>query len=572
MRAARGATTTVTLLLSICLVVTSAAVGDNRREVSAAETGLPIRGLFSPVFAGDIDKMVRFIRDDLPREGVNALILEFAGYSYQFESHPKLAGPGALQHEDVKRLATACRQARIQLIPLLNCFGHQSWKDDRFRLLEVYPQFDAAPNQPTDYTRSWNPLHPKLHPIIFDLIDELIEATEAEAFHVGLDEVFMMPGKGTPYYEGQSRAEMFALQVNTLREHLAEQDVTMWMWGDRLIPADRFGLDKWEADANTGELATHPAIDKIDPEGIVICDWHYRSAPMTANYFADHGFEVVVAPWRTPYTALKQLRLAEQAKPDNRRRIRGAVQTHWGHFERFIDAYHGRTEEAESFEAAYSLEVLAKRWRGQSDATDPSLPNDRITVSLLLDAEQKDAQVVGSPESVEGVKGRALAFDGEDDGLWAKVPEGMRMEQFTAAFWVNVPNEPTLRRHFFEVTGSRGGIVGEIDWAGRPCVGLVGQLPGRHAHYLPKAVKGADLRSRGWTHLAFVFSSTRGRQQIYIDGQRVGGTKWFGWGDLQTLSVGYGKQKGKPIRATIDEFKLFSRPLDVDEIKTLADR
>ena len=50
----------------------------------ADPTPLPIRGLQVRVLRPDeVDTAVRFIREDLPKEGVNVLVLEFE-YTYQF--------------------------------------------------------------------------------------------------------------------------------------------------------------------------------------------------------------------------------------------------------------------------------------------------------------------------------------------------------------------------------------------------------------------------------------------------------------------------------------------------------
>src|SRR4051812_16703057 len=57
---------------------------------------LPIRALLlSAPDSTDVSLFCKFIRDALPREGVNTLVVRF-GYRYQFESHPELAAPGAL--------------------------------------------------------------------------------------------------------------------------------------------------------------------------------------------------------------------------------------------------------------------------------------------------------------------------------------------------------------------------------------------------------------------------------------------------------------------------------------------
>ena len=82
------------------------------------------------------------------------------------------------------------------------CLGHQSWANHIGKLLLVYPQFDETPeiknpqvyvwpNEDNLYCRSYCPLHPDLHRIIFDVVDELNDVFESNAFHAGMDEVFL---------------------------------------------------------------------------------------------------------------------------------------------------------------------------------------------------------------------------------------------------------------------------------------------------------------------------------------------------------------------------------------------
>src|SRR6185295_13708732 len=123
----------------------------------------------------------KFVREALPQEGVNTLVLRF-GYHYQFASHPELAAPGALSRTDVKEILRACKDAGVKLVPKMNLFAHQSDRTNIFPLLAKYPQFDESPdfNPPNPwrdggahdfYTKSVCPLHPDLLPVIFPLMD-----------------------------------------------------------------------------------------------------------------------------------------------------------------------------------------------------------------------------------------------------------------------------------------------------------------------------------------------------------------------------------------------------------------
>jgi hypothetical protein len=171
-----------------------------------------------------------------------------------------------------------------------------------------------------------------------DFIDELAEACDAKAFHVGMDEVFLLADPDCPRCQGKDPAELFAGEVRALQAHLDEIGCRTWMWGDRFLDGRATGLGKWEASMN----GTAPAIDQV-PKDFVICDWHYDSAPETPRYFARRGFDVVVCPWREPAVALAELAhlraIRAGADPEVARRGLGVVQTTWCGFTRFAEAY-----------------------------------------------------------------------------------------------------------------------------------------------------------------------------------------------------------------------------------------
>ena len=311
--------------------------------IQAAETAsLPIRGLhLSAPAKTDLPLAEKFIADALPKTGVNTLILEF-DYNYDFQSRPEFAAPDALGQKEVRRLAQLCRDHGIALIPQLNCLGHQSWAKKNDRLLQKHPEFDETPGKYPEnkdiYCRSYCPLHPEVHPVLFALIDELAAACQAQAFHVGMDEVFILADPDCPRCRGKSASELFAGEVKVLRDHLKSINCRMWIWGDRFLDAKSTGLGKWEASANDTASALEAA-----PRDIVICDWHYDAAPDTARLFASKGFDVVACPWRKIEPALGQLRqiraLRQGGNEETARHALGVAQTTWCGFNRFVRAY-----------------------------------------------------------------------------------------------------------------------------------------------------------------------------------------------------------------------------------------
>jgi hypothetical protein len=157
------------------------------------------------------------------------------------------------------------------------------------------------------------------------VIDELIEAFEADAFHVGMDEVMIAASWKCPRCKGKDPAEWFAKAVNDLHEHLVrEKGLTMLMWGDRLLDDKvmNFG-NGYEASRN----GTAGAIDLI-PKDIIICDWHYplRDEYPSVTYFQEKGFRVLPASWRNVEAAEA---LVEYAHGNPTERMLGHLCTSW---------------------------------------------------------------------------------------------------------------------------------------------------------------------------------------------------------------------------------------------------
>ena len=297
-------------------------------NVNAARAESPWIGVHFMVYT---DKMLDQLAEQLPalsKRGVTHLILE-VNYHFAYQSHPELAPSNGITVVGAKKFADTARAHHIEIIPQINCLGHQSWKQNTAALLKHYPQFDETPGAYPDnkdiYCRSWCPQHPDVNRVVFALIDELIDAFEAKAFHVGMDEVFLIASEHCERCRGGDPAALFAKAVNDLHGHIVgERGVQMLMWGDRLLDAEQTGYGKWEASGN----GTAPAIDRI-PKDIILCDWHYekRDRYPSLAIFLDKGFRVWPAGWKKPEAAEA---FAAAAKGCQNPRMLGYLCTTWG--------------------------------------------------------------------------------------------------------------------------------------------------------------------------------------------------------------------------------------------------
>ena len=313
--------------------------------------------------------------------GINCLILE-VNYGFEFQSHPELRhGKRTITKDGAKRFLAACRENGIELVPQFMCLGHQSWAKNTHPLLTKYPELDltpgAFPNNKGIYCREWDPMNPKTNEIVFALIDELIDAFEAKAFHVGMDEVFLLSSEHAPSTKDLDPADVFAKVVNDLHGHIVKKrGLTMLMWADRLIDGDQFNMGEWEA----SKVGTAPAVDKI-PKDIILCPWHYEPRPAYESLpmFMEKGFRILPASWKNTDATLALIRYAREhqterparrphlhdlvAAPRQLGRVRAAGQRAW----RLLQRTASRTSRRSTLRLTYSL---VSGLRVQSAATD----------------------------------------------------------------------------------------------------------------------------------------------------------------------------------------------------------
>jgi hypothetical protein len=336
----------------------------------ALDETLPVRGLsISAPASADVDDFVRFIDRELAPAYFNMLVL-LVDWSYAYETRPELAGK--LTKADVKKIVAVCRKHNITVAPQINLLGHQSWGQTTGKFLTVYPQFDETPHinlaeskvlgnggdwKDPDffYCKSYCPLHPEVHEVLFDVIDEITDVFETNWFHAGMDEVTSLADPFCPRCCGRDPAELFAGEVRTIHTHLAQQGKRMMIWGDRLLDCKATGFHNSESSLNN----THRAIDMI-PKDILIFDWHYGNAYQSPVYFAIKGFDVVTCPWNNANVAAEQLEgmlySRRQASKAFKPHLQGMVITEWSGWEKFRDEYYNNPEKYQT--GAKSVKML----------------------------------------------------------------------------------------------------------------------------------------------------------------------------------------------------------------------
>ncbi|MDR2572032.1 MAG: hypothetical protein LBD23_17275, partial [Oscillospiraceae bacterium] len=83
--------------------------------------------------------LIKYIKEGLAPLGVNMLILEL-NPGFEFRCFPELSS-GTFAQEDARKVSVAAKEAGIRIVPLFMCLGHQGWRYEKGKLLQIYPEF-----------------------------------------------------------------------------------------------------------------------------------------------------------------------------------------------------------------------------------------------------------------------------------------------------------------------------------------------------------------------------------------------------------------------------------------------
>lgn len=247
-----------------------------------------------------VDELFRLAETALIPLGFNTLVLEF-NPGFKYKCFPEYS-TGTIDVADAKRIKAFCDEKGLKAIPLFQCLSHQSDNQGGipWPLLKENPEFMETPEfinggeWPDFYVHSWCASNDRIYDYVFPMMDEIIDAFEADVVHIGIDEVFDIGV--CPRCKGKDKAALLADTVKKIHDHLAERGIETMMWGDRLLSKEEMGYTMWDSDI----LGTYPAFDMEDKvtRDIVITDWHYdmhsHGYPSTGK-FMEAGFNTIIS-------------------------------------------------------------------------------------------------------------------------------------------------------------------------------------------------------------------------------------------------------------------------------------
>jgi len=302
--------TLVTLVAGLCFATGMAKASEPADKVSSEPGELWLGMVFAPQGPDFMSGFRKLVTEALAPMGLNTIIFDMHWHGFRYRCYPELSRidyteDRGFTKEETQKMAAICRENGIRVMVGMNILTHQNYGV----MLKAFPEF-AEPG----VKDVWCPLHPKVNEVAFKMMDELLDAFQADAFHVGMDEAWGFQSKECMRCRDKEPARLFARVVKDMHAHLVgKRKVEMLMWGDMLLG--------WHG------KGAKPATDLI-PKDIIICDWHYNNAAdyPSVRFFLDKGFRVWPCGWKD---AAATRSFVESSLRDANERMLGHLYTTW---------------------------------------------------------------------------------------------------------------------------------------------------------------------------------------------------------------------------------------------------
>lgn len=270
---------------------------------------MSFRGIHFFTGRGARELQTRMVRNVLGPLKINQLVYQ-ADY-LRWDAMPKGSHNEryVMEKEDARAVAEEARRQGIEVIPMVNTFGHSEWLIDN----PVLRHLADNPGHPYAY----DPSNPEVYRICEKIYEEAIELFKPRVFHIGHDEVTL---HDFPHSERNRAIGAGPLIIrDTLHYYhwLKARGLRTAMWGDMLLGPTEAGPDACLAPSDEEAKRRRDAL----PRDILITDWHYEGAAIekftSLQLLSKAGFDTVASTWATPSNVVRFAKVAESLDLDD---------------------------------------------------------------------------------------------------------------------------------------------------------------------------------------------------------------------------------------------------------------
>ena len=214
------------------------------------------------------------------------------GYPWSKNSIHTDNGEGdILTQDEVRTLIAYCRERGLTVYPEVPTLSHSDY------ICLAHPELREREEDP--YPDTYCPSNPAVYPIVFDILEEVLEVFEPELVNIGHDEYYSMCL--CPRCKDRKPHEVFAEDVIKIHDWLAERGVRTAMWGDKLLPVctpegRTYGGAGYDRVSTSGFYVYYPPTfycQSMLPRDILMINWYYSFGIEHDFVFHKQGYEMI---------------------------------------------------------------------------------------------------------------------------------------------------------------------------------------------------------------------------------------------------------------------------------------
>ena len=197
-----------------------------------------------------------------------------------------------LTQDEVRGLVAYAKSRGLTVYPEVPTLSHCDY------LVMAHPEIRER-EADSEYPDTYCPNHPDTYPLVFDVLEEIVDVFQPELVNIGHDEYYTMAL--CPRCKGKKPHDIFADDVKKIHGWLKERGIKTCMWGEKLLPVV---TAKGRPVGGAGNAALHTPEQTIYipetyycqyllPRDILMFNWYYSFGLQTDFTYHTHGYDMI---------------------------------------------------------------------------------------------------------------------------------------------------------------------------------------------------------------------------------------------------------------------------------------
>ncbi|MBR2352884.1 MAG: family 20 glycosylhydrolase [Clostridia bacterium] len=254
----------------------------------------------------EINRAWKDFAADTHRYSGRAYEIQF-GYRWSKNSiHTDNAEGDILTQDEVRTLIAYCQSRGLTVLPEVPTLSHSDY------ICLAHPELRERTEDP--YPDTYCPEHPDTYPLVFDLMEEILDVFHPTMVNIGHDELYS--ACLCPRCKDKEPDDVYAKDITVIHDWLKARGVETMMWGDKLLPivtttGRRYGGAGGVYIKRDGtRLDRHPVLFYCQtklPRDILMLHWYYAFGIQYDYVYHTNGYRAIygnleathVEQWRT---------------------------------------------------------------------------------------------------------------------------------------------------------------------------------------------------------------------------------------------------------------------------------